>query len=255
MKNILGVCLFFLLFSACATKKEILYLQDANNYPETPIDFASPKIQPNDILKIDVGALIPETALPYNNPVAAAGGMGGVSPELLQLQGYLVSEDNSINFPQLGNISTKDKTVIELQNYLQRVLEDGGHLRSPTVNVRLLNAKVTILGEVNQPGTFTYTEFNITLLQALGYAGDLSINGKREDIILLRETDGNRVISHVDITSTDFIKSDAYLIKPNDIIIVNPNGPRVKSAGFVGNTSAFISVFSIILTTVLLITR
>jgi polysaccharide export outer membrane protein len=252
MKNVLGVCLIFILVGSCASKKEILYMQDSNDYPKTSLQFSSPKIQPNDILKIDVGALVQETALPYNKSTNSVNA-GGV--ELLQLEGYLVSEENTINFPQLGIISTENKTVLELQNHIESILEEGGHLRDPSVNVRLLNAKVTILGEVSSPGTYNFTEYNITLLQALGYAGDLTINGKREDIIVLRETDGNRVISHIDLTSTDFITTDFYQIKPNDVIIVNPNNPKVKSAGFVGNTATVLSVFSILLTTVVLITR
>ncbi|MEH6535222.1 MAG: polysaccharide biosynthesis/export family protein [Psychroserpens sp.] len=252
MKNIVRVCVIFILVSSCATKKEILYMQDSIDYPQTALEFSSPKIQPNDILKIVVGALVQESALPYNK-LTNGGNTGGVA--LMQLEGYLVSEDNTINFPQLGPISTNNKTVLELQEHIKVLLEDGGHLKDPSVNVRLLNAKVTILGEVNQPGTFNFTEYNITLLQALGYAGDLTINGKREDIIVLRETEGNRVISHIDLTSTNFINTAFYQIRPNDVIIVNPNNPKVKSAGFVGNTSTVISVISILLTTVVLITR
>ena len=226
-------------------------MQDSNDYGTTTLEFSSPKIQPNDILKITVGALIEESAIPYNKVSRAVAG----NIQALQLDGYLVSEANTINFPQLGIISTENKTVLELEQDLKEILEDGGHLKSPIVNVRLLNAKVTVLGEVNQPGTFNFTEYNITLLQALGYAGDLTINGKREDIIVLRESDGNRMISHIDLTSTDFINSDFYQIKPNDVIIVNPNAPKVKSAGFIGNTGTVISVISILLTTIVLITR
>ncbi|MDG5490124.1 polysaccharide biosynthesis/export family protein [Psychroserpens sp. SPM9] len=251
MKSILSFCLIFVLVNSCASKKEILYVQDIENYNNKPITFSSPKIQPNDILNITVGALIEESAKPYNKSNTNV----GASVEMMQLEGYLVSQDNTINFPELGIISTENKTVVELSEHIKKLLEDGGHLKRPNVNVRLLNAKVTILGEVNQPGTYNFTEYSVTLLQALGYAGDLTINGKREDVKVIREVDGNRIVSTIDLTSGEFLNSEFYQIKPNDVIYVGQNNPKVKSAGFIGNTSTVISVVSILLTSIVLITR
>lgn len=253
MKQILTIAMVILLFNSCTSKKEILYLQDSEIYNNTAINYTSPTIQPNDILKITVGALEPETVIPYNKIVP--GGSQGSSLELMQLEGYIVSENHTINFPQLGDVSTKNLTPLQLQENIKRSLQDGGHLNNPTVNVRLLNAKVTILGEVRNPGTFSFTEQNITFLQALGLAGDLTINGKREDILVIRESDSLRQISHLDLTSAELLNSPFYNIKPNDVIVVNPNEPKVKSAGFVGNVGTFISVFSILLSTILIITR
>ncbi|MBC2844499.1 polysaccharide biosynthesis/export family protein [Winogradskyella flava] len=237
---------------SCASKKEILYLQDADEYSNENVPYTNAKIQPNDVLKITVGALVPSSAIPYNKTTNT---VGGVTIELMQLQGYLVYEDFTINFPILGILSVKDKTTQEFADYLIKLLEDGGHLKDPSVDVRLINAKVTILGEVKQPGTFNFTEQNITLLQALGYAGDLTINGKREDVILMRDEQGVRQITHIDLTKGDWLNGPYNFIKPNDVIIVNPNQPKVKSAGFVGNTGTVISVVSILLTTIVLITR
>nr|WP_321226746.1 polysaccharide biosynthesis/export family protein [uncultured Psychroserpens sp.] len=250
MKSILRFCLVILLFSSCASKKEVLYMQDLENFNNTSIVFSSPKIQANDILKITVGALVEETAIPYNKASSV-----GTTIELMKLNGYLVTEDNTINFPELGSISTKNKTVFELEQHIKSILEDGNHLKNPTVNVRLLNAKVTVLGEVNAPGVYDFTESSVTILQALGYAGDLTINGKREDIKIIREADGNRIISTIDLTSGAFLNSEFYQIKPNDVVYVGQNNPKVKSAGFVGNTGTLVSVISILLTTVVLITR
>ena len=173
-----------LLACSCVSKKEILYLQDAEVFADKDITYTNSQIQPNDVLSIDVGALIPASTIPYNK---GGNSSGGSSIELLQLQGYLVSEDLTINFPVLGLISVKDKTTQEFALHLKNLLEIGGHLKKPTVDVRLLNAKVTILGEVKTPGTFNFTEQNITLLQALGYAGDLTINGRRDDILVMRD--------------------------------------------------------------------
>jgi polysaccharide export outer membrane protein len=253
MKHILSILLAIGLFSSCANKKEILYLQDSEAYNNTVINYTTPTIQPNDILKITVGALEPETVIPYNR-LSAGSGQGG-NIELMQLEGYIVSENHTINFPELGDVSTKDLTPMMLQNKIKKLLQNGGQLNNPTVNVRLLNAKVTILGEVRNPGTFTFTEQNITLLQALGYAGDLTINGKREDILVMREIDSLRQISHINLTSAELLTSSFYNLKPNDVIYVAPNEPKVKSAGFVGNIGSLISVVSILLSTIILITR
>ncbi len=257
MKNILSAVVLFVFLQSCATKKEILYLQDSDNYNNTNIGYSSPTIQPNDILKITVGALSQEAIIPYNKSslVGSAGNSGGGGTETLKLQGYLVSKDHTINFPQLGYISTKDKTLKQLEEDIKKLLEDSNQLISPTVDVRIVNAKVTILGEVNSPGTYSFTEENLTLLQALGYAGDLTILGKREDILFIREVDGVRQVAHLDLTSADIFNSPFYIIKPNDAIIVNPNGPKVKSAGYIGNLSTTLSVFTIILSTAILLTR
>ncbi|MGV8815419.1 MAG: polysaccharide biosynthesis/export family protein [Gelidibacter sp.] len=253
MKHFLLIMVALIFFNSCATKKEILYFQDSEQYNNTTINYAKPTLQPNDILKITVGALVAETAIPYNR--ISPGGNVSSSVDLMKLEGYLVTENNTINFPQLGVISTKDKTTEKLQEVLTKLLEDGGHLKKPTVNVRLLNAKVTVLGEVNSPGTYNFTEESVTLLQALGLAGDLTINGKREDVLLIRETDGVFKTTHLNLTSAALLTSPYYFVKPNDVIMINPNGPKVKSSGFVGNVGTFISVFSIILSTVILITR
>lgn len=253
MKHLLIAILTFLIFNSCATKKEILYFQDADQYNNTAINYIKPVLHPNDILKITVGALVEETAKPYNR--ISTGTTGGGSVDLMKLEGYLISEKHTISFPQLGEISTKKKTTSELEEELIRLLEEGGHLKNPTVNVRLLNAKVTILGEVSSPGTYNFTEESVTLLQAIGMAGDLTINGKREDILVIRETDGVYKTTHINLTSADLLTSPYYFIKPNDVIMVNPNGPKVKSSGFIGNLGTLLSVFSIALSTVLIITK
>lgn len=245
------VALFFL--NSCATKKEILYFQDSDEYNNTAINYMKPTLQPNDILKITVGALVEEAAIPYNRTTSKSGQNASVN--LMQLEGYIVSEQNTINFPQLGVISTKDKNTRQLEEDLTKLLEDGGHLKNPTVIVRLLNAKVTILGEVKGPGTYNFTEESITLLQALGLAGDLTINGKREDILVVRETEGVYKTAHVDLTSAKLLTSPYYLLQPNDVVMVNANGPKVMTSGYLPNLGALLGVFSLVLTTVLLITR
>jgi polysaccharide export outer membrane protein len=236
---------------SCVSKKEILYLQDVDAYASDKTTYTNSKIQPNDVLKIDVTTLIPESAIPYNTNTDITNG----NTQMLQLTGYLVSEELTINFPILGTLEVKDKTTQEFAVELKRILETGGHLKNPMVDVRLVNAKFTILGEVRSPGTYSFSEQNITLLQALGYAGDLSINGKRDDILVMRDELGVRQITHIDLTSSDWLNGPYNFIKPNDVIIVNPNNPKVKTAGYIPSLPALLGVVTLSLSLVILLTN
>lgn len=242
-----------IMVSSCASKKDILYLQDADTNTASEIIYQDATIQPNDILNITVESLVPDAAIAYNRGVSSQN--GGNSVELMQLNGYLVSNEGLINFPVIGDIKVSNLTTTEIEEKIKQLLIDGGHLINPTIIVRLLNAKITVLGEVNSPGVYTFTEQNITILQALGYAGDLTINGKRDDIIITRDVNGVRKISHIDLTSTDFMNSEYYYIKPNDNIIVNQNEPRVKQSGYIGNVGTVLSVVSFALTLTILLTK
>jgi len=253
LQKISSLLLIYITLSSCASRKDIHYLQDADMFSGAEINYQSATIQPNDILRITIESNIPEAARPYNR------GVGQVTQiqdlQLLKLDGYLVDLNGMIDFPVLGKLSTKNKTTQDFAAFLKEKLESGSHLNNANVLVRLLNAKFTVLGEVNRPGTYNFTEQNITLLQALGYAGDLTINGKREDIILTREVEGIRKITHIDLTNSDFMNSQFYFIKPNDVIVVNQNNPRVKQAGFIGNIGTILTIASLALSMTILLTR
>ena len=252
MKNFYNYLIGLLIMSSCASKEDIYYLQDAELNAVGEFVYESSLIQPNDILKITVDSSEPLTSLPYNRG-ATAGAAQNI--QVMQLEGYLVDSKNIINFPVLGPISTLNLTIQDLAEFIKKELVERGHLTDPNVIVRLLNAKVTILGEVKAPGTYNFTEQNITLMQALGYAGDLTINGKRDDILITREVNGVRQVTHINLTSAKFMKSPYYFVKPNDVIIVNPNEPKVKSAGFVGNVGTVATVISLVLSVTILLTR
>ena len=242
-----------ILLQSCVSKKEILYMQDLDTYSPLELSHNNNTIQIDDILNITVGALIPEAALPYNkiSPTMTVAN----SLDLMKLEGYLVSQDYTINFPVLGIVSVADKTSIALEKELKERLKAGGYLIDPIVTIRLLNAKVTLLGEVKKPGTFTFTENNMSFLQALGLAGDLTINGNRKDIIIIRSIDGIQTTSHLNLTSADWLDSPYQNIKPNDVIVVNPNAAMVKSAGFIGNASVVLAMASIILSSIVILTN
>jgi len=240
-------------FQSCVSKKEMLYLQDVESYNNSEVTYNNHTLQVDDILKISVGALMPEAAIPYNN--ITAGSVVANNIDVMRLDGYLVSQTSTINFPVLGELSVKEKTTQDLENVIKKLLEDGGYLINPNVTVRLLNAKVTILGEVQRPGTFSFTENNISLLQALGLAGDLTINGSREDVVVLRRIDGLQTTARIDLTSANFLSGPYQMVKPNDVIVVNPNSAKVKTAGYVGNVSTIIGISSLLLSSIILLTR
>lgn len=251
-KKYILIAVMALLLASCATRREILYLQDADFYNTESIKYETSKIQPNDILNILVTAIVPETTLPYNNQVAA--NTTTMSLDLLKLQGYLVSTEGEITFPVLGKIMVRGMSTSEIEKDIENRLSSGGHLKDATVSVRLLNAKVTVLGEVKNPGTYDFTEQNITLPQALGYAGDLTIYGERRDVLLITEENGLRRVIHIDLTNGDFMDNGHYYLRPNDFIVVNPNTRKVKSAGVIGDAGTVLTIFSIVLSTVILLT-
>ena len=252
MCNILLTCTI-LLINSCVTKKDIHYMQDLDDYSPVDLNYSENILQVDDILKISVEALVPEAALPYNKISPTTSQVTNL--ELSMLEGYLVSKDLTINFPVLGTISVKSKTCLDLEKHLKDRLESGGHLINPTVTVRLLNSKVTILGEVNAPGTYTFSENKISLLQAIGLAGDLTINGDREDVIVIRTIDGVQNSAHLNLTTANWFDGPYHSIKPNDVIIVKPNVTKVKTAGYVGDASVVLSIVSTLLSAIILITN
>jgi polysaccharide export outer membrane protein len=241
------------LLQSCVSKKQMLYLQDLDTINNQELKYNNPTLQVDDILKISVGALMPEAAIPYNN--ITGGSVVANNIDVMKLDGYLVSKTMTINFPVLGELSVKEKTAQDLENDIKKLLVDGGYLINPNVNVRLLNAKVTILGEVKRPGTFSFTENNISLLQALGLAGDLTINGSREDVVVLRYVDGMQTTARINLTSANFLSGPYQMVKPNDVIVVNPNSAKLKTAGYVGNVSTILGITSLLLSSIILLTR
>lgn len=253
MKKVILLVSIISFMASCSTKKQIILFNDIKEDAVTNVTYSHSKIQVNDILDIKITTINPETALPYNSVSNAA--VTGNSLELLKLQGHLVSSEGKINMPIIGAIDASGKTTSELEKHITSILENNGYLKNPTVNVRILNAKVTILGEVSKPGTYSFSEQSINLPQAIGFAGDVTIEANRKEVWLIREEEGKRKSHKIDLTKSDWFDSPYYNIKQNDIIYVYPNNVKVKSAGFIGNTNTFLSVISILLTTFVLLTR
>jgi polysaccharide export outer membrane protein len=252
-KNLFLLLTGLLLFNSCASKKDIYLLQEQNSI-SGQVDFIAPKIQVNDILSVLITAENLQAAQFFNTS-NMINGVGMINAEMLKLTGYLVDEKGKIDIPTLGTILVTDKTVSELENFIAQEIKTRKFLENPTVTARVINAKVTVSGEVNRPGTYTFTEQVLTLPQALGYAGDLTINGKRNNILLIREENGERTYAYIDLTKSDFFNSPYYYVKQNDWIYVYPNAPKVASSGFIGNVGTVLGLGSFVLTITLLLTR
>jgi len=234
---------------SCASKKDVYYFQDID---QTAIEnkFNLIYIQPGDILDIQIKALNPESVLVFQRQV------NGIQQQQLQnrvIDGYIVGDDGTINMPLLGSINTKNKSPQSFANDIQKAL--SSFIKNPSVNVRILNFRVSVLGEVNQPGTFTLLEERFNIPQALGLAGDLTINGDRNNVLIIRNENGKKTNYKIDLTKSEFMKSPFYFLKQNDIVYVPPNTARVKSSGLVGNTSTLASILSLALSLFIVITR
>ena len=215
MKKLLPLIAFILILTSCTTNKQIQYLQNIDSSQASKVYATEYKLQPNDILKIDVYSSDMQAALPYNKPGAFNNRVANATLQSLQLEGYLIDKQYLFKFPVIGEISVKDKSLRKLEEHLTNLLSNQGHLIDPIVSVRILNSRFTIIGEVRNPGTFTYVDDQLSILQAIGHAGDLTINAKRNEINLIREKDNQRFVYKIDLTSPKILYQTYFNIKPN----------------------------------------
>lgn len=213
--------LSFLLFFSCASHPEFIYLQDISKKQVEPLPVidtrAIVKIQPYDFLYISVYSIDPLAAVPFN-PQISAGQIGNVQPEII---GYKVGKDGFIDFPVIGRITVTGLTLREAEAVLSRKVET--YLKEPVISMKFLNLKVTVIGEVNRPGTFDIPVENMTIMQAIGLAGDISIYGDRANILIVREQDGIRTNGKINLLSAETFNSPFYYLQQNDVIIVQPS--------------------------------
>ncbi|HET8886898.1 MAG TPA: polysaccharide biosynthesis/export family protein, partial [Salinimicrobium sp.] len=191
-------CIFF--FSSCVSRKEIAYFQNMTEL-ETDIDQSrnSFKIRSNDMLAITISASNLEAVQPFNLPVTTAPRLGelGVTGNL-QMLSYLVDSEGNIEFPVLGKVHVAGMTRQEIISKLKE--EISVYVQDPIVNLQIVNFQITVLGEVNRPGTFSVPDERISLTKALGLAGDLTIYGRRDNVLVIRETVDETQYEYLDLT-------------------------------------------------------
>lgn len=230
---ILGVVAGLFILSSCAPVKDIAYFQNkVINDPEKIDKHAGIVIQPKDMLSIVVSSRNPELALMFNlmtvqQMPGAEVSMGGGQQRIL---GYVVDNDGCIDFPVLGVLKVDGLTRWELSEMIKGRLVKEGYLTDAVVTVEFMNFKVSVLGEVNAPGTYGIEGDKVTILQALSLARDLTIYGQRENVSVIRERDGERTFYQVNLCDVDLFKSPAYYLQQNDVIYVEPSVEKARQS-------------------------
>ena len=226
-----------ILFSACNSTKEGVYLQDVVPLKQQDIERKYEVfIHEDDLLSIMVNSKDPELALPFNMPLVTYQ-IGSESPGQQRVLGYLVDPNGDIDFPILGKIHVAGLSRLELRDLIKKKLISGDYIKDPVVTVQFLNYKVSVMGEVARPGSFTITGDRITLLEALSMAGDLTIYGRRDRVAVIREENGKRTILFHDLRSSDIFTSPCYYLQQNDIVYVEPNKAKAGQRDINQNNS------------------
>jgi len=245
----LGVILGLFLTS-CASKEDVVYFQNAGSF-ETLVDRNSftPKFKVDDLVSIHVSTLDKEASAPFN--LFRGAQEGGFAAEQVD---YLIDEAGEIDFPVVGKVKIAGLSPEETRVILTDRLSE--YIRDPIINIRLKNFTVTILGEVRRPGTYPVNGERITILEALGLAGDLTLKGERANVMVIRDFDGTKVYSRIDLTSKQALNSPVYYLTQNDVVYVEPNASAVSSSQLDARVSIAISLLSLLITSsVILITR
>lgn len=209
-------------------QKSVYFSDRVQSEVEAAQQSLEPVLKAGDLVSITVNSPNPESSLLYNSPNVSAVGGGGAG--VSQAQGYLVNQDGTIQFPVLGALTVSGMTKKQLAEDISRRLRERKLLLDPLVTVRYLNYRVTVLGEVARPSVIPVPSEQITILEALGLAGDLTIYGRRDNVLLIREEGGKKTMQSLNLNSTDLLRSPYYYLKSNDILYVEPLKTRVASA-------------------------
>jgi polysaccharide export outer membrane protein len=217
--------------SSCASSKRAIYF---NDQPDGTISNTPPALQqtinPNDILSITVSSLNPEASVIFNSPTSSSNAATGTAVVGRSFSGYLVEQDGSIQFPVLGKMQVAGLTKSELTEFLRKTLVDKKLLIDPIVTINFLNFRVTVLGEVLRPMVVNVPNEKISLLEAIGMAGDLTIYARRDNVLLIREEKGKRILKRLNLNSGNIFTSPYYYLKSNDIVYAEPNGTKIFSS-------------------------
>lgn len=259
IKKIKVLALYVFLFgslASCITPKKSTYFADLDSLKINEMvttKFVEPVIRPDDILNVTILTVDPTSSVVVNQvPITSAvGSSSATNIGQQQVMGYLVDKDGKIQIPMLGSIKVGGLTTFQARDLLK--VESEKYYKNPNVQVRYSNFKITVLGEVVRPATYSLPNERISVLDAIGLAGDLTIYGKRENVLIIREEDGKKQFSRVNLNSVELFKSPFYYLKQNDVLYVEPNKAKVATLNSNSRQSAAIvisaiSVLAIILT-------
>ena len=244
---------FFVIIFNCSSKKNILYLQDSDFSSTTEFIYSDYKIKIDDILKIDIISKDPALTIEFNR---LGDKLSMSTKDEMLFSGYLVDSNGDIYLPSLGKFHVQGMSTLSLRNKIIEKIIENKILKDPFVDVKILNQNFTILGEVNSPGRYEFIQNNFNVIEAIGMAGDLTINGVRDNIKIIREVNDEKKIFTLDLTDSAFLQDqNVFQIISGDIIIVNPNVTRVKNAGIIGNSGTLLSLLSFLLSIIIVTSR
>lgn len=240
-----GLCLLIVLAgcifaTGCSKTKDIVYFRDipdSNNYVGTvnATQFDPDRIRHDDILNITIQTIDPKSQEVF---APATGGIAVNMPGAM-IPGYLVDKNGNVELPLVGKIKVEGLTFIEAKEAIRTVAQK--YYKDPVVNVRLVNFRVTFQGEVGRPGTVFFNYERVGLLDGLGQAGDLTAFGRRDNVLLIREENGQKKFVRFNLNSSDVFKSPYYYLRSGDIVVVQPNIARARTATVDPNRDRFIS--------------
>jgi len=242
-----------MLFNSCGSRKNMVYLQDDSTLINTLFEQYVPKIQPNDVLTIVVTAADPKVTAPFNPLSTMSSGNLTQQTDLALRPTYTVDNQGEITLPMLGKVHVGGLTRVEAIEKLR--LELSQYIKDPGVNINFNNFRVSVLGEVAKPGSFIMPTERVTVLEALGMAGDLTIRGVRENVMLIREVDGKKTMHRLDLTQQNTLNSPYYYLAQNDVIYVEPNKAQINNSKLGANTNIIISIASLLITVISVLTR
>ena len=229
--------------ASCTSPKQILYFQDIDEMVAQKIEEQyEPVIMKDDKLQILISGPDKSVVTPYNFTLSDNSSSGYTTAQ--SVVPYLVDSDGYIDMPGLGRLKVEGMRRVDLVNKITDMLRSGGLVKDPVVSVSFMNYKVTVLGEVRNPGTYTMDGERNTILQALGKAGDLQLTAKRNDIILIRDVDGKQTHIKIDLTKSDILNSPYFYLHQNDVIYVPQSATRVMQG------TAALSLWSTVLSSI-----
>lgn len=245
-KHLLFIIAAVLLLSSCNTSKRITYFQDIQDYKDASADAVPPapeiRLRPDDKISIIVNSKDPELTalfnLPYTTRVLGAQTENVTMNSNYGTSAYVVKRDGTIDFPVLGSVPAGGKTRDELSAFIKNELITQGLVNDPVVTVEFVNLQFSVMGEVRTPGSYKITRDYVTILDALSMAGDLNINGKRENVLVLRPDSIGKLTAYtVDMRSFASVQnSPVYYIHQNDYIYVEPNKKKANESTVNANT-------------------
>lgn len=242
-----------MMFSSCGSRKSMVYFQPDSAQINTLYEQYVPKIQPSDILTIVVTAADPKVTAPFN-PLSSiiSGGMTQAT-DMAMRPTYTVDDDGDVTLPMLGKLHLAGLTRVQAIEKIRVAL--GQYIKDPGVNMNFNNFRISVLGEVARPGSFILPTERVTVLEALGMAGDLTIRGIRENVTLIREVDGQKSIHRLDLTKQETLNSPYYYLAQNDVIYVEPNKAQINNSKLGANTNVIISIAGLLITVISVLTR